>query len=436
MEDLLEAAEQARARGRPGEAAELLRRALDVAGDDAPFVAGRLARALAADGRGGEAELWARTAARGLARRFGEADPRARFAQVELADLLGKRGRLEDAERLATAAEEALRAAAPDGPEALRAAVVRARIASERGRLDEAAAHLGRALAGAPSEARAAVRGEALADLAQLLVPLGRLTDAHITAREGIAWCEARGEARRLPGLLDTLGCVLALQGRLQDAHAALERAMALHLDVHGPRDPGFVRASGNCAAVLAELDRLQEADALLGPTLGLAETVHGPEHVAVASLLVVRAVLDARLGRPGAAEIARDALARFERLCGEPHWRTRQARRDLADVLEGLLPAATDEPHVVLGKLVQRAARALDRREPDRAVALLEPLLAALPPGLEVVEQAALPLLALALAQLGRVDDARQALARADARREQAGLPEEPSWAALRALC
>ena len=406
--------------GRLEEAEQRARDALDASrasgGDhdpSYPITARLLARVLRQRGRLGEGEMWLRVALKGLERLFGAAHADTAITRSDLAATLLRRGQYAEARRTAETALAAMEKARGIGDQDTRRVIlVLARSLAACAAPEAAEAALERALAaaGPAGGERAAV----LVELAEVALAAGRDTALGL-ATEAVE--ALGGEDAADASALGTLGSALLVHDRFEDAERVLRRAAELGERQRRAEDPSLCTTWNNLAVALAERGHYEEAGVFVDRALAREREIHGEGHPDHASVLCVRAQLDARLGREGAAALARSALATLERTLGREHWRTRRARADLDQVLAGQVIAAGDDEATVLAKCLNQARRALELRQPERALAKLAPLFETLPAsGAEPIELAALPIQIVALAQLGRDEEALARLAGADA--------------------
>lgn len=375
--------------GRLEEAESVARRALDEAategGSSTPEYLRRcalLARVLQRRGNLGSAEMLRRTMLLACTRLHGERDARTLEAGVALASVELDRGAIDAAIRRYESIE-----GAAGGAELAAARMALSEIALLRGDAPLAEAHARRALDGAeapPRRARAAALG--------------------------------------------VLASALHAQDRFEEAETLLREAIATRED---PCDPDLCRAYANLAVTLAELGRADEAAPFVERAVDLARRLYGEGSATLAEAEAVGAQLDAALGRPGAGERGQRSIDTIASQLGSDHWRTQRARDALADVLSGAAPSPGDDEATVLAKVLQKSQAALARGDHRRAIALLEPMVALLPPeGAEPIERAALPILVGALQLAGRDGDAAPHLARMtvllDAEERRAELQQE----------
>ena len=270
-----------------------------------------------------------------------------------------------------------------------------------------------------------------LAALAALLVAVAAFLPAPASAKSPIATS------------FNNVGVALLERGRLEDARAAFERAVAA--------DPQHANANFHLGEALAELGDLDAAEPFL-----VAAVRAAPHYDRDARLVVVRALLG--LGRPDVARRELEAAARLPEVDAEALHRTGLLFRELGDgprAREAYLRALELDPHLAvaandLGYLrlthgeLRPAAEMFERAlaaEPALRPALvnLSSLLASAPDeGLRdgsraldlalragragAATEVALDLEAMALAELGRFGEAAQVAGRAIERARAAG--------------
>ncbi len=119
---------------------------------------------------------------------------------------------------------------------------------------------------------------------------------------------EQNPEARsiELANLTQELAASLSLQGRSEEAAAALERAAAMILESRGPEDASLVGVYAQMALAKIAVDDLDGAQADVDRAAAIGAEIGGPESPLFARSLVPRARLELARGQ---TEDARDAL-------------------------------------------------------------------------------------------------------------------------------
>lgn len=165
----------------------------------------------------------------------------------------------------------------------------RVRVAGSRGRYDVAAtwtrhAEAAIARAGDPQD----LQRELLHVRGLVRTHLGELAAAERDLREAIESGEARYGERspRLASLRSSLGDLLRIDSRLDEALAEHERALALDTDALGEDHPRVGRDLHNIAGVLRRLDRSAEARERYERALAIKRAAFGHEHPEVALTL------------------------------------------------------------------------------------------------------------------------------------------------------
>jgi tetratricopeptide (TPR) repeat protein len=102
--------------------------------------------------------------------------------------------------------------------------------------------------------------------------------------------------------LLNRAGTYLQVHGRLTDAQALLERALAITEAAYGPDHPDVARDLNNLAQILQDLGQLEAARALQERALAITQAAYGPDHPDVATRLNNLAQILQDLGQPEAA--------------------------------------------------------------------------------------------------------------------------------------
>jgi tetratricopeptide (TPR) repeat protein len=370
-----------------------------------------------------EAADWRRVALQTIRQFHKEESEHVGVALMRLADVLVMQGKYEAAEEVGAKALAKLQKTLPaTHKHVLDGLTVQARVALSRGRVQESVALSRRVLEGRLFEGEAVAVLTARSDLTQALTVLGDLDEAEQSGREAVRLAESLDarEGRHLVSALGTLGVVLIEQRRITDAEPVLRRALALQDSLGTPEASGSASLVHHLAVVLAEQGRCDEADALAGRSRAMTLKRHGAAHPHYAEALVLKAQIDAALGRESAKDVAVEALGILVRSVGEGHWRTVHARRALEGIERGLHITANDSAADVLVKTVKQAELAMANGESERAVEALEPLLQALPEGLEVVQLRGGSIVIEALLRMHRWDDALAALGRVESSLER----------------
>jgi serine/threonine protein kinase/tetratricopeptide (TPR) repeat protein len=180
-----------------------------------------------------------------------------------------------------------------------------------------------------------------------LLGVLGRYDEAIAALRAAVAAKVANGDGQAAAGAgaaLNALGEVLRDTGRLDEARACFERALAIMERTLGPDHPDVSAVLNNLGAVLWSTGKLDAARPYLARSLALDEATFGPDHPRVAISLLNLGGLDNAAGDAahGRALLER-ALAIQRRALGPDAPELAMALHNLGGVVaaQGDYPAA-----------------------------------------------------------------------------------------------
>jgi len=293
----------------------------------------------------------------------------------------------------------------------------RARALAQQGKLDEAEdlhrEHATRTKAALGAEHPA--YGAALHDLAAVQVARGKRAEAEISLRRALVIFEAAPGVTEPPygQALQALAGVLGAQGKFAEAEELLGDALATQERALGPDHASLAPTLANLAIALVQGARLDDAEPVIARALGIVEESHGEAHPETARILAVTAQIEAALGRDDARATARRALTALVAAHGDEHPLVQDLRPTLEQIIE---PSGDEGEGDALGAELSQAARALEANDPERAIAILEPLVArAREEEILPLEASACGVLAQALFLSGRKDEgilrARRAL-------------------------
>jgi len=164
----------------------------------------------------------------------------------------------------------------------------------------------------------------------------GRLAEARAVLERALATCRRALGAKNgnCAKALNNLGEVHAEAGRLDEARAAFEEALAIKEASFGPEHPDTLSSVENLAALHVRLGRPLDGRAYSERALGVRERVLGLENVALVSSLVTRGRIEAALGRLAEARAAETrALAIAEKTTGPDGVAAADVRAALADL-------------------------------------------------------------------------------------------------------
>jgi serine/threonine-protein kinase len=234
----------------------------------------------------------------------------------------------------------------------------------------------------------------------------GRIQEAEHLEPAGEVAVELAQDDRTRADWLNSLGNVLSVAGKYEEARERYEEALVLREKVLGPEHPDVAYSLDNLAQVLVLLNRNEEAKAMHERVLALREKVLGREHPYVGSSLnnLGNALLALGKYEEALGKYER-ALALFEQALGPEHHDSITALFNIGNVLGYL-------------------GRCEEAKEKDeRALALFEQVLG--PEHSRVAS--AFGIVGEALACLGRDEGAREKYERALALKKKALGAEHP---------
>ncbi len=170
--------------------------------------------------------------------------------------------------------------------------------------------------------------------------------------------------------LLEASADLAAESGRLEEARALAEQALALWQQLPGEHQLDRARSHTVLAKVADLADQLDQAEMQARLALKLVEARFGNEHIEVAKSLERLANLARRRGDPsGARETLAEALRLSEGLVGRDHLTSLSLRRQDADLLEEL--GQFEASRAALESVLADAERRYGRFHLSRALAL-----------------------------------------------------------------
>jgi tetratricopeptide (TPR) repeat protein len=273
----------------------------------------------------------------------------------------------------------------------------------------------------------APAHGAALYQLSRVLSAQGKHAEAEEMLRRTLAIFEEDPGLEHAPWgqTLHTLAGVLAAQDKFAEAEELLRAALAKQEKRLGDEHPSLGATLTNLAIALVQEQRLEDAEKIVLRALAIAEATHGEAHAETARILTILAQVQGSLGDEAAPGTAKRALNAMIATHGEDH----PLVQDVKPILEDIAAPSAE----VDGEL-EKAAAALDARDPDAAIARLAPLVQrARRDGLLPLEASASGLLAQALFLKGHKREALERAHRALAIAEDAG--EEEASAHFREL-
>jgi tetratricopeptide (TPR) repeat protein len=167
------------------------------------------------------------------------------------------------------------------------------------------------------------LRSQALTGLADVLVQLGKFSEAERLCQEALAADRQRDpqDAVVLAQTLESLGLAYLYSGDLAKAEAPLREALTLRQQSLGLRHPLTALSLNNLGAFFYQSGRYEEALSIYRQALPIYHAVYGLEHPEVATLIsnIGRTALMA--GRMDEAEpLLRQSLAMTEKFEGSTH--------------------------------------------------------------------------------------------------------------------
>jgi tetratricopeptide (TPR) repeat protein/predicted Ser/Thr protein kinase len=163
---------------------------------------------------------------------------------------------------------------------------------------------------------------DAMAALGNVLRRRGKTEEARALFDRALSIAEKGGDVSgtRMPVLLNNLGSLEAEEGRHAEAQAHFRRALSL-LDEAGFRSGLRVTVLGSLGASLASVGELDEAESMMKDALALSIEMSGPRHPDVATWRNNLGIFLRRRGQlEAAAEELRQALAIREEAFGPDH--------------------------------------------------------------------------------------------------------------------
>ena len=174
-----------------------------------------------------------------------------------------------------------------------------------------------------------------------------------------LALVRAGGKPELEAGLDTNVGPVQRMAGKIGDARATLERAVALDEQLHGKDSPDSVTALGNYAAVLSSQGHYDEALAIEQRLVAIQTRAHGPDHPLTAHARAnYAALLDQTGDHAHSAEEVRAAIAILSAASGPDNEQVLQLWNNLGISLSHL--GKLDEARAAFGH-----ALAAEKREP-----------------------------------------------------------------------
>lgn len=172
-------------------------------------------------------------------------------------------------------------------------------------------------------------------DLGGIYIHLGEYTKAEATLRDALKTARRLKDARSEASAMTSLSCVVALQGRFEEAESTARRAIALSDKAFGPTHTDRLLASCNLGCALVDLRRYSEAQKVLEEALRSSLATLGKDHPQTAMLEMSLSTALMYTHKCAAAEhLCRQALGTNERALGPLHSATIRARYSLIEIL------------------------------------------------------------------------------------------------------
>jgi tetratricopeptide (TPR) repeat protein len=268
-------------------------------------------------------------------------------ALLALASLHERRGDFPEAREALSRLLARERALHPAGPHAhvVSALSVAGKVARESGDFPAGEAHFRAALADARALSAAGALpseglGEALRQLAVLLMQVGRYREAEGLLREGLALAEGCDglEHPSVAAALHDLAYLYKEEERGAEARPLLARALAIRQRVFGPRHPQVAAVMTLQWAVAMDLGELGEAERLMEASMGILTGVYGPDAPQVTRENNGVARLRLLQGRYAEArDLAAATVVQHRKRYGDFHWVAGGATSLMAQALTGL---------------------------------------------------------------------------------------------------
>ena len=303
-------------------------------------------------------------------------------AHLELAEILRRRSKLDEAEPFAAAVLAHYESAGAAAQDRAHAMLILGRIRSASGRLPEAASLLATALelqrrSGAGLDELAV---ETKAGLADTLVVMGRSADAEPLLRELVADARALyGDAHPNVGMAwNDLGNALSDDPtKFDEAEIAYTNARDLLRASLGDAHHEVATTFNNLGALYLKTKEWAKADAAHHEALRIRLTALGEDHPDTAASKLGRALALNKLERFAEAEaLLRDALRVFAANLGADHWRTANAQLYLGMVLTNLRRFPEAEREIETARSILERTLGADHwrtQQTDKALAELE---------------------------------------------------------------
>jgi tetratricopeptide (TPR) repeat protein len=268
----------------------------------------------------------------------GEALARAR---IELAEILRRDSRLDEAAKLSGRAVEDFEARARGTPGHVAALFMHGRILQAKGDLEAAEPLLRRAydiqlkLTGGLTDDAVDVRS----GLAELLFVRGKTAEAEVLLRENIEAVRGiYGEASVTLGIAwNNLANALSdIPAKVGESEKAYLESIRILEDVLAPGHPEIANSHNNLGALYLSTQRFAEAAREYEVALRLRLAALGPGHPNTLNSRMGLALAMNRLGRQAEAEpVLREVKAAFAKSLGPTHWRTANVQYHLGVVLK-----------------------------------------------------------------------------------------------------
>jgi eukaryotic-like serine/threonine-protein kinase len=233
------------------------------------------------------------------------------------------------------------------------------------------------------------LRSHALLELGEVAFRAGddATTLVHWTEAEALRREQYGEDDVRVAQVWSRLAGVDLRRGDMEGARARLEAVIERYGEAFGPEHPRMAAPLGNLGLVLSALGDHEAAVAHMRRATAIAASSRGPHHPQVAGGHAAIGHVLVQAGKPAVAEPELEAaIAGFERSLGPEHPAVAEPLLDLGEARLALgradeavapleralaLASAVDVPPVQLADTRFALARALEQREPARAVEL-----------------------------------------------------------------
>jgi tetratricopeptide (TPR) repeat protein len=271
---------------------------------------------------------------------YAEARSALNGASIELAEILRRDSRLDEAAALAAAVAEEVEKRAPGTDEHVAAIFMQGRILHAQGDLESAEPLLRRAydlqarLSGQFSHPTNEVRN----GLAELLSTRGKTAEAETLLRQNVeAVRRIHGEASPALGVAwnNLANATSDIPEKYGEAEQEYLEAIRIFQGALEPGHPEIANSYNNLGALYIKTQQWDRALEVQQIALGIRAEALGPDHPNTAASRMGVALALNRLGQGEAAEATmREVISSLTKSLGPTHWRTANARLQLGLIL------------------------------------------------------------------------------------------------------